>query len=189
MRFELFSKNMVLALVVGAGLLLAQASLPAHGRDVADLDELSDDELDEALDDELDDDDLAQCGLADPNGEVTTQQMLTIVECALGDYGDDASEQVITWAKLTREMQEANTTVRAVVWRAILRADDVASVPGRPAWRLARVGHVGGSYAAQPFGPDLDLAAVGRDGRLAPPKVVVPYVKEEVRYAVRAVRR
>ena len=189
MRFELFGKRMILALMVGAGLMLAQASLPAHGQNVADLDELSDDDLDEALDDELDDDDLAQCGLADPDDEITAEQLLDVVLCALGDHRDDAGEQIITWAKLTREMQETNTTVRAVVWRAILRADEVASTPGRPVWRFARVGYVGGSDAAQPFGPDFDLAAVGRDGRLAPPKVVVPYVKEEVRYAVRAVRR
>ncbi|KNZ33909.1 MAG: hypothetical protein AD742_04110 [Methylibium sp. NZG] len=175
-----FSRTIAMAIVVSLGLMLMQAPLSVQARVVADLDELSDDELDEALDDELDDDDLEDCGLTDANAEVTTEQMLQIVMCALSDEGDDAAEQVITWAKLTREMQETNTTVQAVVWRAILQADDVASIRGRPTWGLAKVGA---------WGADIDLAAVGRDGRLAPPKTVVPYVKQEVRYAVASNRR
>jgi hypothetical protein len=150
-----------------------------------DLDRLSDGQIDALLQAEMDDNDLVACGLPNVRAAVPDQQMFEIIMCALGDEGDDASEQGLDLDDLEAEMAEANTTLEAVVSAAIRRADVLAlGAPLTAADLRAAFGH-GESVVSAEAGAAPVLYAVD-DGYVNPGKAAVPQTKAYVRQAIRA---
>jgi hypothetical protein len=175
------------AALVSATLLLAQG--PAQGRHPdLDLDALSNDEINELLQDELDPDDLAACGLTNPRASKTVDEMFDIIMCALGNDGDADDETELDFDDLEAEMQEAGTTLEAVVERALERADVMASGSAPPTLWLAAAGPVEGVVlpSAAELPPAWTLAP--RDGRVDPGSAAVWPVQRGVTQGIRARR-
>ena len=101
-----------------------------------DLDDLTPEELSAALEGEVGAEDLAQYDV-DMDQAYPLEVLLEAILGAFSDAGDDADEQVITEEDLKAEMDEAGTDLRTVVWNALQRADNYASM--RPASFYLRV--------------------------------------------------
>lgn len=175
------------AALVSATLLLAQG--PAQGRNPdLDLDTLSDEEINQLLQDELDPDDLAECGLTNPRASKTVDEMFDIIMCALGDDDDADEEAQLDFDDLEAEMEEAGTTLDAVVKRALESADVMASGSAPPTLWLAAAGPVDGVVlpSAAELPPAWTLAL--RDGRVNPGSAAVWPVKRGVTQGIRARR-
>lgn len=171
---------------------LAAAQAPAWGRHPdLDLDALDDDTLDALIQAELDDHELVKCGIGNPNAQKSEQQMFDIIMCALGDEGDDESEQGLDFDDLEDEMREAGTTVAKVVWAALELADARASGPASPADRrtAAALADAPPASLVAGLGVDGELLAQIKDGRINPGKASVPFVKAGLEAGVRAVVR
>lgn len=100
----------------------------------ADLDTFTDEQLAQDLGAELDD----IYGDLEPDGEYPLDELQAAIMGALSDEGDEDDEQEaqIDEAQLDREMQEAGTTLVAVVKAALVEADELASWRGAPSFRL-----------------------------------------------------
>ena len=172
--------------------VLALAQAPAYGRHPdLDLDALDDAELDALIQAELDDHELVKCGIGNVNAQKTEQEMFKVIMCALGDEGDDESEQGLDFDDLEDEMKEAGTTVAKVVWAALEVADARASGPASLAERLSAAAPADAPPASELAGLGLDgeLLAQIKDGRINPGKAAVPFVKNGLEAGVRAVVR
>ena len=165
---------------------LAVALGPAYGRHPdLDLDALNDAQLGALIQAELDDDDLVKCGIGNPNASKTKEEMFDVIMCALGDDGDDESEQSLDFDDLEDEMEEAGTTVAEVVQRALERADVMASGPQALAALFSSVALAGAPDAAAPVSLDGRNFAL-KDGRINPGKAAVVPVKGGLIQGVRA---
>ena len=183
MSNRLLNKRFLIAFLASAGLALTLAQFPVFGQ-VADLDELSDEELQQALDDELGDDDLAQFGIVDLDAEISDAELVEIILDCLQDDGDDATEQRITWRSLEREMNEAGTTVRRVVEQAVKQADQMDSRQRFPTFALV-------NFSRYRSSSEFTRLAVGpvalEDGRTTP-RGALPLVKIALRTTVQKLK-
>jgi hypothetical protein len=165
---------------------LGLAQAPAYGRHPdLDLDALSDGQLGALIQAELDDNDLVACGIGNPNAAKTKEEMFEVIMCALGDDGDDESEQSLDFDDLEDEMEEAGTTVEDVVMRALERADVLATGPQGLAALLSSVVLAGTPDAAAPASLDGETVAL-KDGRINPGKAALVPVKGGLIQGVRA---
>ena len=165
---------------------LALAQGPAYSRHPdLDLDALNDSQLGALIQAELDDDDLVKCGIGNPNASKTKEEMFEVIMCALGDDGDDESEQGLDFDDLEDEMEEAGTTVEAVVLRALERADVLAAGPQSLAMMLSSIASDGAPPVAARASLDGDSLAL-KDGRINPGKAAVVPVKGGLIQGVRA---
>jgi len=176
------------ATLVSTTLLLAQGAAQGRHPDL-DLDALSNDEINELLQDELDPDDLAACGLTNPRASKTVDEMFDIIMCALGDDGDAGDEAELDFDDLEAEMEEAGTTLEAVVERALERADVMASGSAPPTLWLAAAGPVHGVALPSAAEPPSAWTLALRDGRINPGSSAIGPVKGGVTQGIRAGRR
>lgn len=172
------------ALALALAGVLAGAPAFARHPDL-DLDRLSDGQIDALLQAEMDDNDLVACGLPNVRAAVPDQQMFDIIMCALGDDGDDESEQGLDLDDLEAEMAEANTTLEAVVSAAIQRADALALGAPLTAADVRAAFGLGEAEVPAEAGAAPLLYAVD-DGYVNPGKAAVPQTKAYVRQAIRA---
>jgi hypothetical protein len=173
------------ATLVSATLLLAQG--PAQGRHPGlDLDALSNEEINELLQDELDPDDLAACGLTNPRASKTVDEMYDIIMCALGNDGDTGDETELDFDDLEAEMEEAGTTLEAVVESALERADVMASGSAPPTLWLAAAGPLDGVVLPTAVEPPSAWTLALRDSRINPASSAIGPVKGGVTQGIRA---
>ena len=153
-----------------------------------ELDNLDEGTLDDLLQAELDDDDLIACGLRDPNGDATVEQLFRVAMCALGDGGDSGNERSLDLDDLEFEMAEAGTTVSAVVWAAIEEADEMTS--GLPAAGIIRVAfRTGGSEPAATAGRGDGERYAWGNKRVRPANAMDGPIKQGLIGTIQAVRR
>lgn len=179
-------------LALGAALALALAS--AHGRHPdLELDALSDAQIDAMLQAELDDADLAACGLGNPRAALSVDDMFQVVMCALGDAGDDDSEDDLDIDDLEAEMAEAGQRLDNVVYAALVRADALAQAPAARGADDAVARPLADVSATPTPAADLPAPTAAEAVRLAlkngfidPGKAAVTPVKQGVRFVIRS---
>lgn len=121
----------VRALAAACAVALAAWQSPAMARHPdLELDNLSQAQVTAMIHKELDDDDLMQCGLADLNGAVSSEDLVEILMCALGDANDDDDEDDLDLDDLEAECEEAGTHVVDVVRAAVASVQRRAEVSG-----------------------------------------------------------
>jgi hypothetical protein len=192
----------LVATLIATALMWGQAPTQARHPEL-NLDALSDSAIDRLLQAELDEEDLEDCGLPGPNARVANAKMVEIILCALGDDGDDDDEDDLDYDDLEDEMEEAGTTLEAVVRRAIQNADAIAAAPGElqlVALGLAEVTGSSGTASTDPVWSWAEASAAPvppqgqpvwllakRDGYTDPGRSAPPVVKREIVSLVRSV--
>jgi hypothetical protein len=119
------------ALVATCAVALGLGGSPAMARHPnLEMDSLSQAQVSALLQNELDDDDLVDCGLTDLNGAVSSEDLVEILMCALGDENDGDDEDDLDLDDLEAECAEAGTDVEAVVRAAVASVQRRAEAPG-----------------------------------------------------------
>jgi hypothetical protein len=165
-----------------AGVLTAAPAFARHPD--LDMARLSNAQIEALLQAEMDDDDLVDCGLPNVRAAVPDAKMYAVIMCALGDEGDDESEQGLDLDDLVAEMTLSHTTLETVVWAAIQRADALALGAPLTAVDVRAAFGLGEPAKSVDAGAEAVLYAVD-DGYVNPGKTAVPQVKVYVRQAIR----
>ncbi|WP_298826553.1 hypothetical protein [uncultured Piscinibacter sp.] len=119
------------ALVATCAVALGLGQSPAMARHPdLEMDNLSQAQVSALLQNELDDDDLIECGLADLNGAVSSEDLVEILMCALGDDNDGDDEDDLDIDDLEAECEEAGTHVEDVVRAAVASVQRRADASG-----------------------------------------------------------
>lgn len=119
------------ALVATCAFALGLGQSPAMARHPdLELDNLSEAQVSALLQYELDDDDLIDCGLADLKGAVSSEDLVDVLMCALGDDNDDDNEDDLDLDDLEAECEEAGTHVEDVVRAAVASVQRRADASG-----------------------------------------------------------
>lgn len=181
--------------IVVAALLLSMAApsvLAISARHpTLELDNLGVAQLDALLQAELDSDDLIACGWAGPSAAVRNEDMVEIIMCAFDDEGDEGSESSLDLEDIEQEMEEANTTLRAVVEAAVARADAVARGPQSdgPDQQVAAA-FEGVASSDGPGQGDATLRLAAKNGFVSPNAALAAnYSKDGTRNAITSVKR
>lgn len=119
------------ALVATCAIALGLGQSPAMARHPdLELDNLSQAQVSALLQNELDDDDLMECGLEDLNGAVSSEDLVDVLMCALGDERDGDDEDDLDLDDLEAECVEAGTHVEDVVRGAVASVQRRADASG-----------------------------------------------------------